>query len=150
MKIITILALLLLGLAGAGNLIKAKLPETKKWLTQLTPYQGWIGIGCIAIGFYWIVDTLLHLPPQVFIFVADVALLIMLGFLLGVGILKSFVQTPGAIKKFDRMEKKLAPYQGMLGIIAMIAAIITLVVLLNPKEGNWNSGSNAQQIQNNR
>jgi len=44
---------------------------------------------------------------------------LLLGFLLGLGVLKTFVKDAKAHAKADELMAKLAPYQGTLGLVAI-------------------------------
>ena len=52
-------------------------------------------------------------------FLADSVLLLSLGFILGVGTMKTFIKDPKANEKMDQTLHKLAPYQGNLGLLAI-------------------------------
>ena len=63
-----------------------------------------------------ITATLLKLAvPNVVVMVVQASL----GLLLGVGVLKTFIKDPTAQAKMDQTIAKLAPKQGMLGLIAI-------------------------------
>jgi hypothetical protein len=117
-----------LGVLGAANLIIARKPDAKELIGKLAPYQGWIGavsclwgiwmiissllsIGWIGLGFTWMIYWVTYLAVAV----VQAAL----GFLLGIGVLKTFIKKPDAVEKMDQLVTKLAPYQGILGLIGM-------------------------------
>ena len=52
-------------------------------------------------------------------YLASSVLQLALGILLGVGTLKMFVKQPQAVEKMDNLVAKLAPKQGVLGLIAI-------------------------------
>jgi hypothetical protein len=117
--------LAVLGILGASSLIIAKKPDAKELIDKLAPYQGWIGAVSALWGVWGIISAVLALgwlaqfPIYWITFTADAALQLALGLLLGVGILKSFIKHPQANQKLDFTIKKLAPYQGTLGLIAI-------------------------------
>jgi len=119
--------LAVLGILGASNLIIARKPDAKELIAKLAPYQGWIGAVSAIWGVWTIISCLLNLGmlahPALLIFwaswLADGALEVALGLLLGVGVLKTFIKNPQANAKMDQTITKLAPFQGLLGLIAI-------------------------------
>ncbi len=118
--------LMVLGILGASNLIIAKRPDAKEHIAKLAPYQGWIGASSVLWGLWIMIWTLLNagiLIKWAFLgFITLVAVgivLVSLGLLLGVGVLKSFVKNEQANAKLDVTVTKLAPFQGMLGLVAI-------------------------------
>jgi len=130
--------LLVLGIMGAANLIIARLPQAKDLIGKMAPYQGWFGVASVFYGFWEVVQCVLNMglmavkPPfgLVFwvLFLANGLLQVALGILLGVGVAKTFVKDPGAVDKMDRTVLKLAPFQGILGLLAIAVAIGFIVV----------------------
>jgi hypothetical protein len=130
--------LIVLGCLAIPSLIIAKRPDAKQVLDKITPYQGWIGLIGLAWGVYallfWILPSLgwlgggMRLMLWFIVAAVDVALLIILGFMMGIGTLKTFIKNPNAQAKMDQTLVKLAPKQGTLGVVAII---VGLFVLLN-------------------
>lgn len=128
--------LFLLGVLGASNLIIAKKPDAKELIAKLAPYQGWMGAGAALTGVYWLIMAVLNMGllgsgvAGIIGWVTWVAvslILVSLGLLLGVGVLKTFIKQPQAVAKMDMMITKLAPKQGVLGLIAMGLGVWSLV-----------------------
>ncbi len=117
--------LLVLGVLGASSLIIAKKPDARELIGKLAPYQGWIGAVSALWGVWGIISSVLRIgwlsswPIYWVTFLADSGLQLALGLLLGVGVLKTFIKDPTANAKMDQTITKLAPYQGMLGIVAI-------------------------------
>lgn len=117
--------LALLGVLGASNLIIAKRPDAADAIAKLAPYQGWIGALSALGGVFGLVMCLLGIgllttaPIYWISWVACSALQAALGLLLGVGVLKSFIKAPEAQAKMDETIAKLAPKQGVLGLVAI-------------------------------
>ena len=117
--------LALLGVLGASNLIIAKKPNAKELIGKVAPYQGWIGAISAIWGAWGVISAVLHLswlghwPIYWITWLADSALLLALGLLLGVGVFKTFIKAPDATAKLDQVVAKLLPYQGKLGLIAI-------------------------------
>jgi hypothetical protein len=117
--------LALLGVLGASSLIIAKKPDAKELIGKLAPYQGWIGAVSALWGVWTVISAVLSLrllgivPIYWATYLADGVLQALLGILLGVGVMKTFVKDPAATAKMDDTVAKLAPYQGTLGLIAI-------------------------------
>jgi hypothetical protein len=66
------------------------------------------------------IGTGLKVWPVLWVTVLGVGVLqFALGLLLGVGVLKQFIKQPQAVQKMDLMITKLAPKQGLLGLISI-------------------------------
>jgi hypothetical protein len=136
MGIVDGLLLIVLGVLAVPGLIIAKRPDAKKYIDKLAPYQGWIGTGMAIYGivrfigwlgmFSWLgggFGILIRWAVYtVFVFTS-----IALGFLLGVGVIKGFVKDANAQAKMDEFLARLAPKQGMLGLVAIVDGILMLV-----------------------
>jgi hypothetical protein len=125
MGLVNGLWLAVLGVLGAANLIIARKPDARELIAKLAPYQGWIGAVSALWGVWGIIQAILNLswlsvwPLWWITWLADSVLLFSLGLLLGVGILKTFIKNPQAQAKMDQTITKLAPKQGVLGLIAI-------------------------------
>jgi hypothetical protein len=125
MGLLTGVWLAVLGVLGASSLIIARKPDAKELIAKISPYQGWIGAVSALWGAWWVINAVLNIglmsvaPIAWIIWLATGAVMLLLGFLLGIGILKTFVKDEKANAKADQMLTKLAPYQGTLGLIAI-------------------------------
>jgi hypothetical protein len=87
--------------------------------------QGWIGVVSAIWGVWMIISSILSLgwlarwPIYWATFLADGVLQLVLGLLLGVGVMKTFVTQPEAVARMDQLVAKLAPKQGLFGLIAI-------------------------------
>ena len=121
--------LTLLGVLGASRLIIARQPDARRLIAKVAPYQGWIGAISALWGAWWIVTALLDLrmlsfaPLAWLVWVATGAVMLLLGFVLGVGIFKSFVKDHDANARADELLDKVAPYQGTLGLVAIALGV---------------------------
>jgi hypothetical protein len=117
--------MIVLGVLAAANLIIAKKPDAKQLIDKIAPYQGWIGAVSALWGAWLIISSILnlgwlsHAPIWWITYAANALLLFALGLLLGVGVLKSFIKQPQAVEKMDQTIAKLAPKQGVLGLIGI-------------------------------
>jgi hypothetical protein len=141
MWLITTLVLLCGGLLGAANLIVAKKPNAKELIDKLAPFQGGIGV----VMFLWGLWDLIHLlrsmsvlssyPMWWLVFLVTTATQLGLGFLLGYGLISRYALSKNAqaMEKGEKLRSKLAVYQGPLGIVAIILAV--LFILMNLSAG---------------
>lgn len=117
--------LMLLGVLGAANLIIARKPQAKELIGKLAPYQGWIGAISALWGVWGIISSVLslgwlaYMPIYWATFLASAVLQTILGTLLGIGVLKTFIKQPQAVEKLDMLVARMAPKQGLLGFIAI-------------------------------
>jgi hypothetical protein len=135
------LLLIVLGVLAVPGLIIAKRPDAKRYIDKLAPYQGWIGTGMAIYGivrllswfgmFGWLGwgfgGIIKWAVFTVFVYVS-----IALGFMLGVGVIKSFVKDANARAKMDEVLARLAPKQGMLGLVALADGILMLIFGIVP------------------
>lgn len=126
--------LVVLGVLGASSLIIARRPDAKDMIAKLAPYQGWMGAVSALWGAWGIISMILSigLMGDFFIwwvtYMADSVLSLLLGLLLGVGVLKTFVKDPNASGKLDQTITKLAPFQGTLGLAAIGVGVWMVIV----------------------
>ena len=136
MGFVYFVALILGGILGAANLIIAKKPDAKQYIDKLAPYAGFIGIIMFILGVWGVIDVLRALPllklaPLFWIlFLVAVLTLLLLGFLLGFALITKYAlsKNEAAMAKGEAIRLKLAGYQGLLGIIAIIVAIVFLIL----------------------
>ena len=125
--------LALLGVLAASNLIIAKKPDAAQLIGKIAPYQGWIGAVSAVWGVFGILRCVRHIgllsvvPGYWLLWLLDSILLACLGLLLGVGVFKSFIKSEGANAKLDRVIAKLAPYQGKLGVVAIVVGAVMAI-----------------------
>lgn len=126
MGLINGLWLAVLGILGASSIIIAKKPDAKEMIAKLAPYQGWIGVVSAFWGAWGVIQSVLHIgvwlkyAPVLWVtWLADSVVLLALGFILGVGTMKTFIKDPKANEKMDQTLAKLLPYQGNLGLFAI-------------------------------
>jgi hypothetical protein len=129
MGLINGLWLAVLGVLGASSLIIARQPDAKELIGKIAPYQGWIGAISALAGVWGVISSVLslnwltHSPIYWITFLVNALLLLALGLLLGVGVLKTFISDAQAQARMDQTITRLAPYQGNLGIVAVVLGI---------------------------
>jgi hypothetical protein len=125
--------LAVLGVLGASSIIIAKKPDAKELIAKIAPYQGWIGAISALWGVWGVLQALLNLawlaraPIYWVTFLANALVQASLGFILGVGTLKTFIKNPEANRRMDQTLEKLLPYQGNLGLVAIGLGIWMIV-----------------------
>lgn len=131
--------LLVLGILGASNLIIAKRPDAEQYIVKLAPYQGWLGAVSALWGVWTIIGAILNVgwlskgTTLIIWWVTILAvglILTSLGLLLGVGVLRTFTKNEQALQKLDQTVQKLAPKQGILGLIAIGLGVWGLIARL--------------------
>src|SRR5262245_42796826 len=136
---LNIFALLAGGILAASGLIVAKKPNAKDLIDKLVPYQALIGVAMLVLGAWNLLWALMHgLLSVVFhgSFAGIVALAmtvtsVLLGFLFGMPQIAKWMPGDGATEqKGMELSKKLAPYQGTIGLVGLAAALLALLYRL--------------------
>ena|GEM_PF-518391 len=122
--------LVVLGVLAAPNLIVSRKPEAKEWIDKLVPFQGWLGVastvwGIIAlIRFLTNLQWIKHWPILALITtIVYILLFLILGILLGINVMKTFVKDESAKQKMDELVAKMAPKQGTFGLVGIIVGL---------------------------
>lgn len=132
--IMTSAFLMVAGILAAAGLIVSRKPEAAKLIDKLTPWQGWVGIVLLFWGIYDIINSIGALAWGGFIlflvYIIVAVIEILLGFLLGFGLITKFALSKNdeAKAKGQAIRGKLAPFQGILGFLAIAVAIVLPVV----------------------
>lgn len=135
MELINALVLILGGILAVSSLIVAKKPDAKELIDKLVPFQAGIGIAMLALGVINLVRRLDHLADIVKLvplfgisFLAMVAASILLGFMFGMPqIAKWLPGDSGAEQKGIELSKKLVPYQVIIGLVGLVAALLMVL-----------------------
>jgi len=137
MNIIDGIWLFVLGCLAVPQMVMSKSPDAKKALDKIVPFQGWIGVISLIWGLYnviWLIRFLSALGHGVkgiiffLVFAAFVVCQIVLGFILGIGVVKSFVKDANAQAKLDETLAKVQPYQSKLGLLAIADGILLVIM----------------------
>jgi hypothetical protein len=138
--LLNVIALAAGGVLGASGLIIAKKPDAKQWIDKLVPYQAIIGVALLGLGvvnfLWWITHGLFALLQVsslsgVAIFVVTIDS-ILLGLVFGMPQIAKWMPGENAAEqKGLEWSQKLAPFQGILGIIGLIGAALGLLYWLN-------------------
>lgn len=126
------------GLIAASNLVVSRMANAKSLIDKLTPYQGWIGMVMFGWGIWETISVVTHMgllgdAPLTWVFWLCVALAdLVVGFLLGFGLITKYALSKNeqAMEKGQKIRGKLAPFQGMLGLFAIVMGALYLVWLI--------------------
>jgi len=135
MALIHALALAVGGLLAASGLIIAKKPDAKQLIDKLMPYQAIIGVILLVLGVLSLLQSLgglmsviTHFPLLGLTGLAVIVTSILLGFMFGMPQIAKWMPGEGKTEqKGMELSRKLAPFQGILGIIALVAALLSLL-----------------------
>lgn len=130
-----VILLIVSGLLAASSLVLAKAPNAKSLFDKVVPLSGWIGIVLLVISLIYTVKYVLpHIGTMLTSFagivaIATVVVGTLLGFLLGFGLIASWVggKSPEALAKGERLRARLSLMQIPLGIAGVVLAIYSLV-----------------------
>lgn len=145
MHLIGPLALIVGSLVCLSSFIIAKKPEAKQLFEKIAPYQGFLGVALLFWGLYdvyrWFLQdtgadmsafSLFMKVDKVLAFagLAYVISEVIIGFILGFGLIATWIPGEGgAEKKGLEVQKKLLTFALPIGIIGIISAVIVLVKL---------------------
>ena len=138
MDLINTLLLIVGGILAISGLIVTKKPDAKAMIDKLVPYQAVIGVALLAVGLVNLLRTLSVLFPLIknfplygFAWLGVLVTSILLGFMFGMPqIAKWMPGDGGAEAKGMELSRKLAPYQVIIGLIGLGAALIYLLYYL--------------------
>ena len=146
MNWITVIALTLAGGLALSSFIIAKSPQAKDLIDKLVPFQGIIGVVLLA----WGVVNLIHYGPHfsdmtgsnfptsiLLAVVGTITAELGLGFLFGMPLIAKWIpgETPAEQKAME-MQKKLVPFQSLLGLVAVVAAVL-MAYVSHKYGGKW-------------
>ena len=125
------------GVLAAAAMIIAKKPDAKQYIDKLAAYQALIGVGLVAvslINFLRMLGTITDAFKVNLLWAAAFLSMVASGFLLGAlfGMPQIAKWIPGessAEQKAVELSKKVAPFQVLLGIIAVVSSLITMLYM---------------------
>jgi hypothetical protein len=137
------LAVIVASLVALSGFIIAKKPEMKATFEKIQPYQGFLGVGLLFYGlwdfFHYFLSSAVgdmswFSLVMKFDKVLGIALVgyivseILLGFILGFGLIASWIPGEGAAeKKGVAIQKKLLAFSLPIGIVGIVSALLFLV-----------------------
>ena len=122
------------GLITASALIVARKPNAKELFRRIAPYQGFLGVGMLAMGILWLVRWLPNLGASFSsiggaLVLGMIAANILIGFLLGFSLLSGVLaKNETARDKSDAVMAKLSNVQVPLGVSAVAMGVLSFVL----------------------
>ena len=125
------------GILAASGAIIARKPNAKELIDKLVPYQGWIGLVMFIWGIKEAVLGLLpnlgmfaHAPVTMVLWTAITAVLLIVGFLLGFGLITKYAlsRNEAAMEKGQRIRAKLVGIQVPMGFVAIALGVLYIVL----------------------
>lgn len=122
------------GIITASPLIVSRKPNAKEIFDRIQPYQGFLGVGVLALGILWLVRWLPNIGAslstiQGAIVLAMIVANILLGFLMGFGLLSNLLAKNETAKtKSEALIAKLRSVQIPMGIGAVALGVASFVL----------------------
>jgi hypothetical protein len=134
------------GLFCLSGMIIAKKPNAKDLLDKVMPAKGFFGVGMLAVGIWNAIDFLPDagkvMDTSMLLGIGGIGVvfsLIVVGFLLGMPQIAAWLPgESGAEKKGVALAQKLAAFELILGIVAIVSAVLLAVGVMTwepPKVG---------------
>lgn len=122
--------LIMMGILAASTLVISKVPALKDYVARISTYQGWIAIVSAVAGLFTFLPLGFKSLPSLLgiIYLVSAAVMIALGFLLGVATVRPFIKSEQALAKIDAIVLKLAPYQTILGLISIGTGVVATIL----------------------
>jgi hypothetical protein len=133
------LGLIVGGILSVSGFIISKKPEAKQLIDKIVPFQGFIGVGLLALGVIfllgWIgkmdrlsdVGSKLDMPLFPITFYLGTVAAIAMGFLLGMPLIAKWIpgETPAEQKAME-MHKKLAGFTTIVGVVSLVFGLLMI------------------------
>ncbi len=121
------------GVLAASSVIVAKKPEARELIAKIAPYQAVIGIVLLITGVLNVfrfgpgnISMALKHAPLLGVTVLGMLLsAILLGIMFGMPMLAKV--SAGGAAKGEEMAKKMAPFQALIGLIAIGSALLAIL-----------------------
>jgi hypothetical protein len=139
METINALVLIAGGILAVSSLIVAKKPDAQKLIDKLLPYQAIIGVALLVLGIVnlvrglgnHLIDIMRIVPLFGLTYLAMCVTSILLGFMFGMPQIAKWLPGEGpAEQKGMALSRKLAPYQVLIGLIGLAAALLMILYRL--------------------
>ena len=121
------------GLITASSLIVARKPQAKEIFAKIAPYQGFLGIGMLALGIFWLMRWLPNISLS-FTSLGGALVLgmivanILIGFLMGAGMMSNLLAKNETAKaKSEELLARLTNAQIPLGVSAVAMGVLSFV-----------------------
>ncbi len=120
------------GLLGASSLIVAKKPDAARIIDSLVPFQALIGAGTLVLGVLcllrWGPKAMVEMAKAMPLFGATLWVCVVAGMLLGFVFAVPLMGRLGSgQQKAAELSQKLAPFQLLIGLAAIVAGLLLLL-----------------------
>ncbi|HVT32767.1 MAG TPA: hypothetical protein VHE32_08965 [Rhodanobacteraceae bacterium] len=133
MWLLTFALLILLGLLGIADWLKARRPDAGRHLQPIEPFEGLVGAAGIVWGLllvlHWLATAgLLRFAPGAMLVKLILALVVLaLSLILALPLLRSLFGEGDFIARLSRVIDRMAPYKLGLGFACLVLALYSLV-----------------------
>jgi len=132
MWLLTLILLVLLGLLGISDWLKAKRPDIARHLQPIEQFEGWIGVAGVVWGILlllrWLagIGVLRFAGGGMLVMLLTALVVFALSLILGLPILRSLFGEGAFMAKVAQLVGKLLPYKVGLGFACLVLALYTL------------------------
>jgi len=132
MWLLTLILLVLLGLLGISDWLKAKRPDIARHLQPIEQFEGWIGVAGVVWGILlllrWLagIGVLRFAGGGMLVMLLTALVVFALSLILGLPILRSLFGEGAFMAKVAQLVDKLLPYKVGLGFACLVLALYTL------------------------
>jgi hypothetical protein len=132
MWFLTLILLVLLGLLGIMDWLRARNPDTARHLQPLEQFESVIGTAGLVWGILLVLRWLVRLGANflsggMLVALVTAAVIIALSLILALPMLRSMFGESDFMAKVSRMVERLRPYKLGLGIACLVLALFMLV-----------------------
>jgi len=132
MWLLTLILLVLLGLLGISDWLKAKRPDIARHLQPIEQFEGWIGVAGVVWGILlllrWLagIGVLRFAGGGMLVMLLTALVVFALSLILGLPILRSLFGEGAFMAKVAQLVDRLSPYKVGLGFACLVLALYTL------------------------
>ncbi len=129
---ITYILLFLSGVAAASKFLIERFPQWKLSLIKIDTFKGILGFLVLVLGLGKTIDFIFGLGhPFKGEQLLTLLLMLALGIIQGLGILKQILSEDNiGYRNLLKMRSKVAPYEEMIGLVALITALIAIIRII--------------------
>lgn len=126
---ITNILLFLSGVAAASNFLMERFPQWKDSVVKIDTLKGILGFMVLIFGLGKAIDYIFSSYHSFYGgFLLNIFLMLSLGLIQGIGILKQILgEESASLKRLEKMRSKIAPYEEIIGLVALASALITII-----------------------
>ena len=126
---ITNILLFLSGVAAASNFLKERFPQWKDKVIKVETLKGIVGFMVLVLGLGKAIDYIFSTYHALNAgYLLNIFIMLALGIIQGSGILKQIMgEENPSYKRISNMRSKIAPYEEIIGIVAVASALITSI-----------------------